>query len=250
MKDPTFLLQAGDIMTAEKTACCFSNIPVRYCKFEDLGNLDKEESRFKFVPVGSVEFTKEYANCTGLKLPEESISYLHNMEKYLKRRVERKKFKDAEPGEFVKPYSVKSFTGDIKMFLKGADTVDPECEVWSCAHVPFESEFRFYVHDFVSGPKILGWARYDDEPVTNPEPNVGMVEEIAWDLHNDLGPSSYSIDIGWRPDLKEYCLVELNDGWSLGYYTSTDPQSNPPTRQDYADMLVSRWTQILFCNLV
>jgi hypothetical protein len=154
--------------------------------------------------------------------------------------------------DFVKPTAIKLFTGDIKecLELKSPGLISDNTSVWISQAVPFESEFRFYIHDFIGGGKIQGWSRYDDKPVRNPEPDFGLVEEIMGVLEANIAPGAYTIDIGWRPDLNRYCLVELNDAWSLGFYENSDPQSNPPTRQQYADMLVSRWRQILFCNLV
>ena len=70
------------------------------------------------------------------------------------------------------------------------------------------------------------------------------------ELEGNGAPGAYKVDIGGRCDLGRYCLVELNDAWALGLYENNDPQSNPPTRQQYADMLVSRWRQIVFCSLL
>jgi len=248
MRDPVLLLQSGPVMAAEKTACCFSNYPVEYCKYEDLHK--KEGKMLKYVPVGSVEFTEAYCEVVGISVPR-SLTYPNFSRNYLDRDVSVKTLKDAGGGEFIKPFhKVKLFTGCVKNQLHEQGVkVDGDTEVWASEAVPFESEFRFYVHDFVTEPKIFGWSRYDDLDVTNPEPDVGLVEAIAQEFHDQLGPNAYTVDIGWRPDLGKYSLVEINDGWALGYYSPNDPQSNPPTRQQYADMLVTRWTQILFCNL-
>lgn len=251
MRDPVFLLQAGEVMSAEKIACNFSSYPSQFRKFEDIVKLNPEESRLKFVPVGSVEFTRAYCDHLGLNLPI-NLSYPEQFHPYLYRRVQEGLYKEALFSEFVKPIETKTFTGNIKSVLEAEDpdSIDPETPVWICEPVIFESEFRFYIHDFVNGSKIQGWARYDDLSVTNPEPDFSLVESIMDKFHGDIGPGAYSIDIGWRPNLGCYSLVEINDGWSLGLYNPDDPQSNPPTRQQYADMLVSRWTQILFCNIV
>jgi len=131
-----------------------------------------------------------------------------------------------------------------------SDSIPKDTPVWISEAVPFGAEFRFYVQDFVGGGKIQGWSRYDDTYLQCPEPDFELVEAIMKELEGNGAPGAYTVDIGWRYDLDRYCLVELNDAWALGLYENADPQSNPPTRQQYSDMLVSRWTQIIFCNLV
>lgn len=250
MKKPVFLLQAGsEVMPSEKVACSFSNYPVVLTPYEKLSKTDFSKDRLKFVPVGSVEFTQEYCRCSNLELPT-ALYYPEEVERFFYRKIGETTFGEAQEGSFVKPSQrVKSFSAGIKSSL--VDKVAVEEPVLESEVVPFESEFRFYIQNTINKTQILGWARYDDLPVTNPEPDFDMVEKIA-SIYRDLGPgpNAYSIDIGWRPDLQSYCLVEVNDAWSLGYYENSDPQSNPPTRQQYADMLVSRWTQILFCSIV
>jgi hypothetical protein len=246
---PTFLLQSGDIMSREKIACSFSDYPVNYCTFEGLANL-KYECRLKYVPVGSVEFTREFCKRFSLEICEDISSYNQDLLlPFYHRALRPGLFSEASPGEFIKSRGrLKLFTGTKKADLK--EDLDDDTPVWISDFVPFKSEFRFYIHDFVTGPKILGWSRYDDHPEVNPPPSVGLVERLAEDYHKTIGPNGYSIDIGWREDIGRYSLVEVNDGWSLGLYDNTDPQSSPPSRKDYAELLVSRWRQILFCNIV
>jgi hypothetical protein len=235
-------------MAQEKIACAFSDYPVRYSSFGNLSNLDPKGSLTTFVPVGTVEYVRKFCEVVGISEPK-SFTYPDVLLPYLKRNIRKGFFKDASPEEFVKPSdSVKEFTGDLKKYLLSEP--DPETAVWISEPVEFESEFRFYIHDFVNGPEILGWSRYDQSPTTNPQPDEGLVIQMAEALHESLGPSAYCLDIGWRPDLKEYCLVELNDAWALGLYEGSDPQSAPPARKDYADMLVSRWRQVVFCQIV
>lgn len=248
--DSKLLLQSGPYSTAEKTACSFSSYPIEYCPLEKLCERDWDVGRY--VPVGTVEFVREFCSVTGLDLPH-PISYPDFDLDYLHRSLTVKHLSEARDGEFVKPCDqIKLFTGGIKSEVEGLEDLDGvgDPRVWVSERVPFESEFRFYVHDFVTGPKVIGWSRYDDLSVVNPEPDIGMVEDIAAEFHEQLGPNAYSVDIGWRPDIKRWSLVEVNDGWALGFYQSTDFQSNPPTRQGYADMLVARWVQIVFCNIV
>jgi hypothetical protein len=241
---PIFLLQSGEVMAREKIACAFSDYPVQYCSYEKLDQITKE-GLTKFVPVGSVEFVQRYCEQVGIpKLPP--LGFQDLLDPYLHRKVRLGVLSEASPEEFVKPSeSIKLFTGCRRSEVPLE--IPLETPVLISDFVPFESEFRFYIHDFVPVPKVFGWARYDDNPVVNPEPDVGLVERIAKEIHDYLGPNSYSIDIGWRPDIGRYSLVEVNDGWSLGLYENRDPQSSPPSRKEYAEMLVSRWRQIVFC---
>lgn len=234
----TFLLQAGPIMTSEKVACVFSNYSHKFCKYEHLAQIAPHH-RFEYVPVGSVEFTRAYCQHVGITLPPD----LHLGSPHLHRKVRKGLYYEAGSNEFIKPVQTKVFTGNLKRLVDKQP--DPNTEVWISEPVPFESEFRFYVHDFVHGPEIKGWARYDSLSVNNPDPDHELVKRIAAEQHVNLGPGAYSIDIGWRPDLQRYTLVELNDGWALGLYTG----AHSPTNQQYADMLAARWSQILFCNL-
>lgn len=244
-KFPTFLFQSGNVMGREKVACSFSEHPIIYSTCENLPSLDLG-TRMDYVPVGSVEFVRKYCRHMDLNLYEGPF-FEDLLAEFYHRKVREGVLEDALAEEFVKPSRMKKkFTGCRKSELR---PLSPQTPVLISDYVPFESEFRFYIHDFATGPKIMGWARYDDCVCTNPEPDVDLVEKIAEMFHKNLGPSAYSIDIGWRPDLNRYSLVEVNDAWSLGLYENSDPQSNPPTRRDYAEMLISRWRQLLFCNL-
>jgi hypothetical protein len=252
---PTFLLQSGGPLPNEKIACSFSSHPVRYCSYEGIEKLDPETSLTHYVPVGSVEFVKAYSQHVGIKLPGDFSYgvYSNQLAKFLMRSIRKGTYGDATLDEFVKPVAIKSFTGNLKATLKLeiGDHIQSDTPVWISPAVEFRAEFRFYIQGLIGGDKIVGWARYDDSDAyeeDNPEPDFGLVEEIMVKVQ-DTGLGAYTIDIGWRPDLDCYCLVELNDAWALGFYENMDRQSNPPTRQQYADMLVSRWRQLIFCNL-
>lgn len=254
MKDPTFLLQAGGPLPTEKIACSFSCYPVKYCPLTGIEKLDPKESLTRFVPVGSVEFVKAYSQHVGIRLPED-FSYGicdGQLNEFLMRSVRRGTYGEATLTDFVKPVEIKSFTGNIKGHLEVETPgfLPAETSVWISPAVPFGAEFRFYIQDFVGGGKIVGWSRYDDSNMQCPEPDHDLVEAVMKELEYGGAPGAYTVDIGWRPDLDRYCLVELNDAWALGLYENADPQSNPPTRQGYADLLVSRWRQIVFCSLV
>lgn len=254
MKDPIFLLQSGGPLTTEKIACSFSCYPVQYSSIEGLHKLDPELSRLKHVPVGSVEFSKAFANHVNLTLPSD-FSYgivEGDLDKFLHRELRKGIYSEASLTDFVKPLDIKTFTGNVKGHLEreSQESIAPETPVWITPSVPFGAEFRFYIQSLVNKSLILGWSRYDESNMDCPEPDLKLVDEVVEYLRQIGEPTAYTVDIGWRPDLNRYCVVELNDAWSLGFYENNDPQSNPPTRQQYADMLVSRWTQIVFCGLL
>jgi hypothetical protein len=250
MKNPVFLLQKGDVMMTEKFACSVSDYPICYCSYEDLSDLDSKTSLTKYVPVGSVEFTQKYAERVGITLPP-NLSYYGPILDFAKREIKKGLYKDAFPWQFVKPYKkIKSFTGGLKGDIESEGVVVGDDEmVWISQTVPFESEFRFYVQSYANRWEILGWSRYDDLDKINPDPDVEMVKRLAEQVYTEIGPNAYSIDIGWRPDLEQYDVVEMNDAWALGFYNNNDPQSKPPTKGQYANMLYSRWVQLVFCSL-
>lgn len=249
MKDPHFLLQSGAVSSAEKKACCFSDYPIRYSSFENLAKLNPQEDKLKYVPVGSVEFIREYARVMGMFLPEGLDFFYEELKPFLKRPVIAGTYSEAQDEEFVKPRGgVKLFTGGIKRRLE--ERVEENTPVWISPAVPFGAEFRYYIFSYANGGKILGWSRYDNLIGPAPDPDVGLVESIMEVIEECGAPNGYSIDIGWRTDIEKYCLVEINDGWALGYYGNTDFQSNPPSYKDYSELLIARWGQILFCNIV
>lgn len=246
-KIPKLILQAGSVLALEKYACRISpHYPSAYCPFDRIATLEQDEDHI-LVPVGSVEFIKEFCSHFGITLPLTSLSYYDPILPYLRRAVRRTTLGEADDKEFVKPVSVKTFTGSVKYKLR---PISPLTEVWASPLVPFQSEFRFYIQDYIGGARVVGWTRYDDLDCINPDPPVNWVMGIAQSVHDALGPSAYSIDIGWRSDIQSYDLIELNDAWALGLYRCSDSQSSPPSYEDYVEMLISRWRQILFCNLV
>lgn len=260
MLNPTFLLQTGvNALRTEQMACVNSDYQWMYCRFEDLKNLKKTQfqNRFNFVPLGTVEYVREYCRVMELQLPETSLSYgpqeLISDPQVVKRKIREGKYSNASLDEFVKPQRTKLFTGDIKHRLTHLD-IPHSTPVWISEPVPFGQEYRFYVRNFINGHKIAGWARYDDlELPTNIiyvhfYQALELIERVSDHLGGNLGPSAFSVDIGWRLDLDKFDLVEINDAWSLGLYRNSDSPKSP-SGQDYLDMLISRWTQILFCNL-
>jgi hypothetical protein len=238
MKPARFVLQSEPVLTIEKYACKTVSNNYLSCLFSDVSHLSDDDDNV-LVPVGSVEFVKEFCKHLNICLSSESFSYYEPVRPFLKRDVRKTTLGEADSAEFVKPVGVKTFTGDVKNKLR---PLSPLTGVWAAPVVPFESEFRYYVVE----QKIVGWSRYDDVDCTNPDPPQGLVEQVVSSISDfdEDSPRAYSVDIGWRPDLGLYDVVELNDAWALGLYRNSDPQSFPPSYEDYARMLVSRWNQL------
>lgn len=246
---PIFLLQKEPNPISLSHECMSVMVvtdKVRTISIQDIHTLNPE-LKFQYIPVGTVEFIREYCHHMGLYLSENSISYEFGVLNYVKRKIRGGKFSDALPNEFVKPVGIKNFTGGIKSEIQ--EEIDPDSMVWISEPVPFDCEYRFYIQNHINGPEIIGYARYDDKDTPPIYPDEQLVMNIARHIHSSIGPNGYSIDIGWRSDIREFDLVELNDGWALGYYTNSDSPNRPSVSQ-YTQLLYSRWLQILFYNLI
>lgn len=218
-----FLVQSGDIMIRERR-CALSY--EGHVSFSDFNSLDQHLG--DFIPVGSVEFTREFARLNGIALPEWQ-TYPPSLQIFAGRRLWKGTFSDAEMDDFVKPLRTKAFTGDIKSQINEA--VDPREPVWISDPVEFKAEFRYYVLDRA----IVGFSRYDDKDEEISPPEKDRVQ-IMIDSYEGQ-PIGYSIDVGIID--KGAVLVEVNDGWSLGYY----PWGNM-TPRSYVDLIEARWKQI------
>lgn len=218
-----YLLQSGDVMSRERK-CVLSVKPEHaFTAFENLS-----QHLGDYVPVGSVEFTEEFARLNGVKIPQ-NITYPPELMPFLKRKVWRDEFFWIDKKAFVKPVRTKAFTGAIKEIL--SETVRDAEPVWASEPVEFRAEFRFYV----LGARILGYSRYDDGDIEDLLPDESVVVRMI-DAFRDQ-PVGFAVDVGLVGE--ETVLVEVNDGWALGYY----PWGNC-SQKDYVDLITARWNQI------
>jgi hypothetical protein len=239
-----YLLQSGNILATEKVACIRTDNKSTWTSYSNLfnaiGQLLLTEDILDIIPVGSVEFYRAYAEIVGLTLPDD-FSYgsidLSLMLPHLKRKINKTTFALAKDCSFVKPVYTKLFTGNLKCNIVESDLLD--FEVWESEAVEFAAEFRFYIHQ----DRVIGYSRYDSLDCECNEPDYSLVQEII--KSQNSFPVAYSIDIGWRDDINEWCLIELNDAWALGFYNNRDLMSKPPTGSEYAMMLAERWRQIV-----
>lgn len=220
-----YLLQQEDVLRKEKNIILFGEHPHVSVSYN---NLDSAELKSNLIPIGSVEFVTKYCSLHNIALPKNK-SYPIELVSFLKRKIRQGTFGSTLETEFVKPIKTKLFTGAIKKEI--TESVENDEPVWISDVVQFIAEFRCYVID----GQLVGYSRYDDsEEVINFDDSVvnSMIEKYT------SQPIGYSIDIGIVKD--ETVLVEVNDGWSLGYYPW-----GTMTSQKYVELITKRWNQIL-----
>ena len=97
-------------------------------------------------------------------------------------------------------------------------------------------EYRFYV---LHG-EILGYGRYDDreDDPNDPLPlDMKAVREMI-DAYQKAGsPAGYGLDVGVSDEDGMTKLVEVNDGWALGFYKGSC------SHRDYLRLLELRWLE-------
>lgn len=228
-----FLLQNDDVMLIEKRAilhmAALRDYNIKYASLQDIYNGVIPEGHY--TPVGTVEFTKAYAKILGVTI-ERVPSYPQELEYFLNRIIRLDSFSGTMNHEFVKPVETKLFTGGLKKDLVDADDIPHNTTVWASEPVTFVSEWRYYILN----NEIVGCGRYDDN-----ENDDGISEHIvsaAVGAMVELNIMGYSLDFG-RMSNGLTALVEVNDGWALGYYKGTC------NTEYYAKLINARWEQIL-----
>jgi len=228
-----FVFQTGAVLKREKVLIQAA-LPANWWVWCDILETIKYPDH---IPVGSVEFVKHYAKVHNVTMPFD-LTYPKSLQHYLYRSVLPMSFGEAPDFYFVKPAETKLFNGGIKASL--TQQIDPDTPVWACAPVVYSFEYRFYVLD----KTVLGWGRYDDLN-DDDKASLDLVDWIAAEQfvqqiiesYSD-SPCGYAIDIGYCGG--SWNLVEINDGWSLGFYSE-----GTLAIEDYIKLLVRRWQQIL-----
>ena len=216
-----YLIQAGGIMQKERR--CLLNAELINSSFESL-----PDNKGMFIPIGSVEFVNEYSRLNDILIPQ-NISYPVSLLPFLKRKIWKDEYKNVDDDLFVKPVNTKIFTGAIKRNLP--EHVKDNEQVWVSDPIEFTAEFRFYILK----EKILGYSRYDDgEDEITPSHNIVELMIKAYKTQ----PIGYAIDVVVVNG--ETILIEVNDGWSLGYY----PWGNC-SQSDYVELITERWKEIV-----
>lgn len=221
--DLVYLLQSGDYLRKEKSAVNRLNLPRIACSFNELSHL----SPGNYIPVGTVEFTKEYCRLNNIKLPE-NISYPTELSEFLGRSVWLTTYADVPDNLFVKPQDTKVFTGAIKHTI--TESVTAGEVVWASDPVMFEAEFRYYIVDHA----IVGYSRYDDgDDEATADDNI-VKQMVACYTGQPVG---YTIDVGIVDGKTQ--LIEVNDGWAIGLYPW-----GTMTNESYVELITKRWAEI------
>lgn len=225
-----FIIQNGSFgLDREKTQVLYTYSDVEKASLGDLSTPEYKSLLKGRVPIGSVEFVKEIMRVRGIAVPSQ-ISYPSSLAGYLNREVVLKTFKAAKSHEFIKPAKqIKAFTGAIKANIE--EPVDDNIPVLASNPITFLAEWRAYVLDGA----ILGASRYDDSDDEYPL-DKALLEQMVQDYAD--APVGYSLDVGLT-DKNETILVEVNDGWSLGWYPWGDV-----IFQDYLKLIAARWSEI------
>ena len=132
---------------------------------------------------------------------------------------------------FLKPVNVKTFYPSI---IKWKNELTPyeNCKEFIISQlIDIVSEYRCYIID----KKIVGCYNYLGDFYQYP--NLKLVDEMINAFEN--APIGYSIDVAVLKN-GETCLIECNDGWSLGNY-GLEPKL-------YTRLLTERWIEILKQN--
>lgn len=191
----------------------------------------KGKPTIEAVPIGSVEWTKEYAQSCGVSLPM-NLTYPHSLKNFLGREGYQQPFGSVPEDWFVKPIWTKEFSGGIKREL--TENVPYNKLVWSFEPVKFIAEWRCYVLD----GKIVGVSQYGEDEDMDLDltiPNQ-MLEAWSYSSSYPIQPAGWALDVGMLDDGR-IVLVEVNDGWALGYY----PGCN---RKDYLNVISARWKEL------
>lgn len=234
---------------AIKTLAITKDIPFQTLSLEDL---EQGSNRVLYpnenLPIGSVEFVQAAMQRMGVKIPNLNC-YPIALHKWLHREVNVASISSLDFSKpwFLKPTRTKLFNGFVLPSLNQRDDLDEHTteqlakvgqlsirEMVYCSRpVKFVFEARYYV---VKG-KVLGYGRYDpegayDAPAPALEEVVGML-----DAYKDA-PAGWALDVGVL-DTGETALVEVNDGWALGFYFGT------LTVENYLLLLETRWKELV-----
>lgn len=243
----SFLLQQDEVSLVEKRvvrqAAMLTDASMHLCTLSKLLEEGLPETvPVNSVPVGSVEFVSHVMRLRDIAIPFH-MSYPDVLYSFLKRKVWCGVWSDAKSGLFVKPFhEVKHFTGALFEALEEVPPLSEDYPVWLSEGVRFVSEWRYYVLNDV----VVGCGRYDEEADDALVPDFDTVLQAVqqFAMVQDR-PSGYAIDFGVM-DNGETALVEVNDGYAIGYYKS-DAQLHGfqiCTPKDYAELLAARWKQI------
>ena len=185
-------------------------------------------------PVGTVEFCRAWMRAAGVSEPQ-PLDYPSSLRPYLERDVRRlTRCGDARPGDWIKPVTTKAWAAERVSPAGLSPGLRARGPAWSSKHLDILAEWRVYVLD----GGILAASRYDDGPNEMLEFDDALIAQMVADFGaSGEAPTAYALDVA-RLTNGRTALVEVNDAWALGLYRGLRPR-------DYADMLWSRWSELL-----
>lgn len=194
-------------------------------------HVDRAKDFNDAVPIGTVEFVEAFAALVKIKIITIN-TYPQCLLGYLKRNISLTTYGASNDLCFIKPVKTKLFTGAIKNTL--TEYVDIDVPVWESEPIKFTQEWRCYILE----KKMIGFARYDESDDDDIAPPIDLINNIITDFID--APIGYSIDMGICE--RGWCVVEINDGWSLGFYKGTI------TKRGYVELVTKRWNEIRFTS--
>lgn len=204
----------------------------------------------RLLPVGSVEFVRAVIAATGIIEPTWQC-YPSALLPWLHRELSTTTIRDVIARQapcFVKPHTTKLFDGfvfpgasakhnaddHIAAQLQTLAQLDDDTPVLVSSVVDFASEWRVYVMKGV----VLGRGRYDADGAEDAgAPSQGEIETMVRAFKT--APAAWALDVGVLDDGRT-ALVEVNDGWAIGLYSSSDVSSH-----QYLNFLWCRWCEIV-----
>ena len=202
-----------------------------------------------YVPVGSVEYVREFMRCCGISEPKLS-PYPTVLQEYLHRSVRISTAFDIQRATtplFIKPVSLKRFNGFVMDFKQPTNMYDAHDaiqlkivsgsiseKIWVSDVVSWQCEWRVYI----DGNTVCGYGRYDPDGLDNaPMIDLTVVQSAIDKMYAAGYTYPYTLDFGVLSS-GETALVEANDFWAIGYYPSTMSSTT------YVNLLVKRWRAI------
>lgn len=208
--------------------------------FHGFGDLDALHAEGKLTPdtivCGYIVDVHSALELLGVSLPP-PIDYPKHLEWMFGREIRKTTLGDvrnAAKVQFVKPIRQKRFTGrvydpDDPIGRVTIATVSDDEECFSSDVINFLSEWRCFVRD----GELVGVKHYKGDWSLGFDKDV-LVKAVKQGRR--LMPAGHSLDIGVTDDGRT-CLVEANDGFSLGDYGLPSII--------YARLVESRWKELM-----
>jgi len=211
---------------------------VHFRDLDEIQTLDQDA-----VVVAGIGVVHQALKRHGIE-PPLPLDYPESLRSFMKRDLQTSTINHiastpSEWGQFVKPKGIaKKFTGRVVKGtndLVGCGDRDLDVPVWVSPALDIVAEWRC----FVRYNQILGVKMYRGDWRQKFDPRI--VESIPKQYEN--APKGYAFDVGVTAS-GETVLIEVNDGFSLGYYGLF--------YLDYAKLLAARWAElngtIDYCN--